>query len=88
MQGENFPNLYTIRGTKYRDPVKWFKSIDVMREFPAEFLVPAHGRPIVDYDNVQNMLTAYRDQIQFVHDQTIRYMNIGYTPDQLVEVPY
>jgi alkyl sulfatase BDS1-like metallo-beta-lactamase superfamily hydrolase len=29
MQGESFPNLYTIRGTKYRDPVQWFKSIDV-----------------------------------------------------------
>ncbi len=86
MQGENFPNLYTIRGTKYRDPVKWFKSIDVMREFPAEYLVPTYGRPIVGHDNIQNMLTAYRDQIQFVHDQTIRYMNRGYTPEQLVEV--
>ena len=86
MQGENWPNVYTIRGTKYRDPVKWFKSIDVMREFPAEYLVPTHGRPIVGYDNVQNMLTAYRDALQFVHDQTIRYMNRGYTPEQLVEV--
>jgi len=86
MQGENFPNIYTIRGTKYRDPVQWFKSIDVMREFPAEYLVPTHGRPIVGYDNVQNMLTAYRDAIQFVHDQTIRYMNRGYTPEQLVEL--
>ncbi len=86
MQGENWPNVYTIRGTKYRDPVKWFKSIDVMREFPAEYLVPTHGRPIVGYDNIQNMLTAYRDALQFVHDQTIRYMNRGYTPEQLVEV--
>ena len=86
MQGENFPNLYTIRGTKYRDPVKWFKSIDVMREYQAEYLVPTHGRPIVGAENVENMLTAYRDQIQFVHDQTIRYMNQGYTPEQLVEL--
>src|ERR1035437_7928642 len=28
IQGETFPNLHTLRGTKYRDPVKWFKSID------------------------------------------------------------
>ncbi len=68
------------------DPIPWFKSIDVMREFPAEYLVPTHGRPIVGHDNIQNMLTAYRDAIQFVHDQTIRYMNKGYTPDELVEV--
>lgn len=86
MQGENFPNLYTIRGTKYRDPVKWFKGIDVMRRYKAEYLVPTHGRPIVGAENVENMLTAYRDQIQFVHDQTIRYMNQGYTPEQLVEL--
>ncbi len=86
MQGENWPNVYTIRGTKFRDPVQWFKSIDVLREFPAEYAAGAHGRPIVGYDNIQNMLTAYRDAIQFVHDQTIRYMNRGYTPEQLVEV--
>lgn len=86
MQGENWPNVYTIRGTKYRDPVLWFKSIDVMREFPAEYLVPTHGRPIVAHDNIENMLTAYRDALQFVHDQTVRYMNQGYTPEQLVEV--
>jgi len=86
MQGENFPNLYTIRGTKYRDPVQWFKGIDVLREFPAEYMVPTHGRPIVGSDNIQEMLTAYRDAIQYVHDQTIRYMNKGYTPEQLVEV--
>jgi alkyl sulfatase BDS1-like metallo-beta-lactamase superfamily hydrolase len=86
MQGENFPNLYTIRGTKYRDPIPWFKSIDVMRQFPAELSAGAHGRPIVGYDNVQNMLTAYRDAIQFVHDQTIRYVNQGYTPEELVEM--
>ena len=86
MQGESFPNLHTIRGTKYRDPIPWFKSIDVMRALPAEYLVPTHGRPIVGYDGIQNMLTAYRDAIQYVHDQTVRYMNKGYTPDELVEV--
>ncbi len=85
IQGESFPNVYTIRGTKFRDPVQWFKGIDVLRQFPAEYLVPTHGRPIVGSDNVQIMLTAYRDAIQYVHDQTIRYTNQGYTPEQLVE---
>jgi len=66
--------------------VQWYESVDILREFPAEFMVPTHGRPIVGYDNIQGMLTAYRDAIQFVHDQTIRFMNQGYTPDQLVEM--
>ena len=30
-------------------------------------------------------LTDYRDGIQFVHDQTIRYINKGLTPDEIVE---
>ena len=25
LQGESFPNLHTIRGTRYRDPELWFK---------------------------------------------------------------
>jgi len=35
-------------------------------------------------EDVSGVLTAYRDAIQFVHNQTIRYINEGYTPDELV----
>lgn len=31
------------------------------------------------------MLTAYRDAIQYIHDQTVRGINKGLTPDQLVD---
>lgn len=86
IQGETFPNVHTLRGTKYRDPVKWFKSIDKLREFHAGYLVPSHGRPMSGAANIEGMLTAYRDAIQYVHDQTIRNMNLGMTPDELVEV--
>lgn len=86
LQGENFPNLHTIRGTKFRDPVQWYEGVDTLRTFPAEFMVPSHGRPVIGSDNIQNVLTAYRDAIQFVHDQTIRFMNQGHTPDELVEL--
>jgi len=88
IQGESFPNLHTLRGTKYRDPYKWFKSIDLMRnQFrKAKYLIPAHGRPIIGKKKIRNMLTAYRDAIQYVHDQSVRYINKGLTPDELVEV--
>lgn len=86
MQGENWPNGYTIRGTKYRDPVKWFKSIDRMREFPAECLVPTHGRPIVGHDNIQNMLTAYRDAIQFVHDPAVLNAKNNYSQPAVLQL--
>ena len=35
---------------------------------------------------VEELLTAYRDAIQYVHDQTVRQMNRGLTPDEIVEL--
>ncbi|MBM3289145.1 MAG: MBL fold metallo-hydrolase [Candidatus Hydrogenedentes bacterium] len=80
-----FPNLYTIRGTSYRDVMEWVNSIDAMRDLGAEFLVPSHTRPLVGRDAIEETLTAYRDAIQFVHDQTIRGLNLGKTPDELAQ---
>ncbi len=86
LQGESFPNLHTIRGTRYRDPELWFTGIDTLRQFPAKYMVPSHGRPVSGYTAVADTLTAYRDGIQFVYDQTIRHMNKGMLPDDLVEI--
>jgi len=81
-----FPNLYTIRGTLYRDVLEWARSIDKMRALQPTHLAPSHTRPISGQAEVAEILTAYRDAIQFVHDQTLRGMNQGLTPDELVEV--
>ncbi len=85
IQGETFPNVHTIRGTKFRDPIAWYKTIDFLRSLGAEHLVPSHGRPMSGAPKIEEMLTAYRDAIQYVHDQTIRLMNKGLTPDEIVE---
>jgi alkyl sulfatase BDS1-like metallo-beta-lactamase superfamily hydrolase len=88
LQGENFPNLHTLRGTRYRDPQRWYQSIDTIREVArdAEILIGSHGRPVFGNAELMDVLTSYRDAIQFTHDQTVRYMNRGLTPDELVEV--
>jgi alkyl sulfatase BDS1-like metallo-beta-lactamase superfamily hydrolase len=82
---KSFPNLYAIRGTAYRDVTQWVKSLDKMRDIRPEHLVPSHTRPLTGADTIYETLTNYRDAIQFVHDQTIRGMNEGLTPDELVE---
>ena len=56
-----------------------------MRTLKAEYLVPHHTRPVVGVDTIYDTLTNYRDAIQFVHDQTIRLMNQGLTPLEIVE---
>jgi alkyl sulfatase BDS1-like metallo-beta-lactamase superfamily hydrolase len=57
--------------------------LDRMRELRPEHLVPSHTRPISGADRIQAVLTDYRDAIQFVHDQTIRGINRGLTPDEI-----
>ncbi|MEE2678674.1 MAG: alkyl sulfatase dimerization domain-containing protein [Myxococcota bacterium] len=88
MPGDNvyraFPNLYTIRGTLYRDVMAWADSIDEMRARRPAFLVPSHTRPVSGEARIDSILLAYRDAIQYVHDQTIRGINRGLTPDELV----
>jgi alkyl sulfatase BDS1-like metallo-beta-lactamase superfamily hydrolase len=79
-----FPNLYTIRGTPFRSLKGWYRSLDMMRDLSPEYLVPCHTRPITGNEKIERVLTDYRDAIQFVHDQAIRGMNMGMTPDELV----
>jgi len=90
MPGDNiykaFPNLYSIRGTLYRDVLAWAQSLDKMRAIKPSYLVPSHTRAISGQEEVYQTLTAYRDAIQFVHDQTIQGINRGLTPDELVEL--
>ena len=81
-----FPNLYTIRGTPYRDLAGWVKSIDRMRYLQPELLIPSHSKPIEGSEEILRNLTDYRDAIQYVHDQTVRLINKGMTPDQIANV--
>ena len=81
----SFPNLYTIRGTPYRSVKNWYRSVDIIRDLKPEVLVPCHSQPIFGADKVYKVATDYRDAIQYVHDQGIRCINMGMTPDQIVE---
>ena len=80
-----FPNLYTIRGTPYRSMQQWYRSLDKIRDKKPEYLVPSHTRPIIGTERIELVLRDYRDAIQFVHDQAIRGINMGMTPDELAE---
>ena len=90
MPGDNiyktFPNLYTIRGTTHRDVMGWISSLDHMRSFYPEYVFPSHTKPIIGLDKISDTFIIYRDAIQFVHDQTVRLMNQGYYPDQIIEL--
>lgn len=82
---KSFPNLYAIRGTEYRDVLKWIEALDIVLEYPAEAIAQGHTRPIVGKENVKQAVTNMRDAVKFVFDKTIEGMNKGMTPDELVE---
>jgi len=80
-----FPNLYAIRGTRYRDVRQWARSIDKMRALKPAVMVPQHTIPVKGAAKIETMLRNYRDAIQYVHDQTVRWMNKGLTPAEIVQ---
>lgn len=80
-----FPNLYTIRGTAPRDVPRWIESLDRMRRLDPARLIPSHTLPIDGRDEVRAALRDYRDAIQSIYDQVIRYANDGFDLDAIVE---
>jgi alkyl sulfatase BDS1-like metallo-beta-lactamase superfamily hydrolase len=85
VQGPTFPNLHSLRGTKPRDIEAWIAALDRMRREDIEWLVPSHGRPVAGRQQVEELLTTYRDAIQWTHDQAVRLINRGYTQQELAE---
>lgn len=87
IQGETFPNLYTLRGTKYRDVQKWYEGIDHLLAYSekANTYSGSHMRAWVGHDFINQRITNYRDAIQYVHDQSVYYINRGIKRDELAE---
>jgi len=84
---KSFPAIITLRGASFRNPLDYIDSIDKMRSLNAEYLVLIHGgKPLVGAENISRTLTNYRDGLQFLHDQTVQYMNKGLTPAEIIEV--
>jgi alkyl sulfatase BDS1-like metallo-beta-lactamase superfamily hydrolase len=80
-----FPNLSPIRGTRLRAPDVWIASLEKMIGLGAQYLVPGHTRPIEGAETVRAALTAYRDGIKAVLEQTVDGIRKGERPDELVQ---
>ena len=81
----SFPNLYTLRGTSPRPVDEWIESVDKMRRRNPAHLVPNHTRPIHGKREIAEILTNYRDSIQWVRDEVVRGANKGLDVDTLAE---
>lgn len=82
---KSWPNLAPLRGLKLRPLEPWIRSLDRMIALDAEHLVQGHMRPISGRAAVREALTAYRDGMQSILDQTLDGIGRGRTPDELVQ---
>jgi alkyl sulfatase BDS1-like metallo-beta-lactamase superfamily hydrolase len=84
----NFHNLLPFRGAEVRDPLAWSKYLAEALHLwggKAEALCGQHHWPVWGVERVARMISQQRDLYKFAHDQTIRLMNHGLTPPEIVE---
>ena len=82
------PNIYTLRGGDYRDPLIWRNGLKVIRDLQPEILANTHTRAIIGKKEVSKRLTGYMDQLTLTYDQTLRGILAGYGPDDLRHLIY
>lgn len=83
-----FHNLLPFRGAEVRDARAWSRHLDdALLQFgeEAEVLLGQHHWPVWGRQNLQKHLRQQRDLYKFIHDQTIRLMNRGYTATEIAE---
>lgn len=84
------PNLMTIRGDRYRDPILYIESLNTVLNYGPRRLITGHFTPIEGADRIAEEVTAMRDGMQAVHDRTAELMNSGadiHTAMRDVKVP-
>ncbi|MBN6885573.1 linear primary-alkylsulfatase [Cytobacillus horneckiae] len=79
-----FPNIGALRGDT-RDPKNWINSIKELRALKPSHIIGVHGVPIFGSEECEKAIEEYHDGMQFVYDQTVRGINLGLTPEDLVE---
>jgi len=83
----NMHNIYTLRGAKVRDALRWSGFIEEARNIfgDAEIYFASHHWPLWGKNNIQDFLRKQRDTYKYIHDQTVRLMNSGLTANEIAE---
>jgi alkyl sulfatase BDS1-like metallo-beta-lactamase superfamily hydrolase len=79
-------NVYAIRGAEVRDARVWSRHIsDALEAFGAhtDVLIAQHHWPTRGAERVRAYLKRQRDLYKFVHDQSLRLLNQGHTPNEI-----
>lgn len=84
----NQHNVYTLRGAQVRDALLWSKYIDeslVLYGPDTDVLFASHHWPRWGAAEIAGFLASQRDAYRYVHDQTLRLANLGFTVNEIAE---
>ncbi|MBS6710856.1 MAG: MBL fold metallo-hydrolase [Ruminococcus sp.] len=86
-------NIYTLRGAEVRDANSWARYITEAQSLfgkDAEVVFQSHNWPHWGNDVIQEYMTNTAAVYKFMHDQTLLYINQGYTSTEIanmIELP-
>jgi len=85
----NLHNLLTLRGALVRDPHAWSgyltEAIDTFAD-RADVVFASHHWPTWGHEDIVEFLSLQRDMYAYLHDQTLRLLNRGYTGVEIAEM--
>ncbi len=84
----NMHNLYTIRGSEVRDGNLWSRYIsEAVETFgdKSDVIIAQHHWPVAGQARVVALMKKQRDMYKFINDQSLRLLNLGYTPGEIAE---
>jgi alkyl sulfatase BDS1-like metallo-beta-lactamase superfamily hydrolase len=81
-------NVYTPRGAQVRDALAWAAQINESIELfgdRTEIEFASHHWPIWGQEEALDYLGKQRDLYKYIHDQTLRLANSGFTKEEIAE---
>ena len=85
----NLHNLLTLRGALVRDPHVWSQYLtEAIERYgdSSDVLFASHHWPTWGAERIRHFLGVQRDLYGYLHDQTLRYINQGYTGAEIAEI--
>ena len=77
-------SMYTLRGDFYRDPVALIDAIDILIDLDAAYYIGTHSEPMKNKEAIADF-TAHRDLYSHIYNQSVRLINQGKSPEEMVE---
>jgi len=81
-------NVYSLRGGSYRDPAVFIQDARWIESKNAEILLDLNGPTLMGEDAVRDAVQRAVDQVQLIHDQTLRQIARGLDARHAAEQVY